>query len=525
MGEKLLENYTRLTVETEDRIGMTLDVLKVISGFSISISAMEVSPGRICLKFDACLEDVLDELIGNIKRLKGVKDIKFIELLPFEERERQIKAVIDSVDEGIVAVDGRGSVTIFNHSAERIFNYDDREVLGKHVAEILSPDIPILQSIKTGKCYDNEEILLKTKRGTSHYITTGRPIKNERDQIVGAVASIKDINKVIELVYSMTSSPSITFSDILGVSESISYTKNVARMVASSNSTVLIRGESGTGKELFARSIHMASRRKDKPFVPVNCGALPDALLESELFGYEEGAFTGAKKGGKQGLFRFAHGGTLFLDEIGELSPQLQVKLLRVLQEGRVRRVGSTEEIKVDVRVIAATNKNLEEMMEEGLFRDDLYYRLNVVPLFIPPLRDRKEDIPILADRFIDQTGKSMGKPVKGITHQAMEKLLNYHWPGNVRELSNVIERAMNLVDGSYIEERHIILDTRYRDKTQGGAVPWYGRSLREILEETEKRVLSEAVNRLGSSRKVGKALGLSHTAVIKKIKKYRLDE
>jgi TyrR family helix-turn-helix protein len=292
-------------------------------------------------------------------------------------------------------------------------------------------------------------------------------------------------------------------------------------MVANSNSTVLIRGESGTGKELFARSIHRASRRKDGHFVPVNCGALPDSLLESELFGYEEGAFTGARRGGKQGLFRFADGGTLFLDEIGELSPHLQVKLLRVLQEGRIRRVGGTEETKVDVRIIAATSRNLEEMLEQGLFRDDLYYRLNVVPLFVPPLRQRKEDIPILVDSFIGKVSENMGKPVKGITRQAVEKLTSYNWPGNVRELSNVIERAINLVQGGYIEERHIILDMRYADREGGGNLLKDDRTLRQILEETEKRVLKEAVERLGSSRRVGAALGISHTAVIKKMKKY----
>ncbi len=228
---------------------------------------------------------------------------------------------------------------------------------------------------------------------------------------------------MLELVYSMTSSPDITFDDILGISDGIEYAKKIARMVANSNSTVLIRGESGTGKELFARSIHRASRRKDGHFVPVNCGALPDSLLESELFGYEDGAFTGARRGGKQGLFRFADGGTLFLDEIGELSPHLQVKLARVLQEGKIRRIGGTEEIKVDVRIIAATSRNLEEMLEKGLFRDDLYYRLNVVPLFVPPLRQRKEDIPILVESFIKKVSENMGKPVKGITRQAVEKL------------------------------------------------------------------------------------------------------
>ena len=516
-----MEEYRRLLVNTRDRIGMTLDVLQVVYRYNLNIAAMEVSPGKIFLKIQSCPAGVLEKLKKDISALEGVKEQFLIELMPYEERERQLKAVMDSVDEGIVAVDARGRINIFNPSAEKILNYRAEEVLGKPVSEVLADDIPMLNSLKTGQGYDNEEIMLKTARGVSNYITSGRPIKNEKDQIVGAVALIKDIKRVLELVYSMTSSPDITFDDILGISDGIEYAKKIARMVANSNSTVLIRGESGTGKELFARSIHRASRRKDGHFVPVNCGALPDSLLESELFGYEDGAFTGARRGGKQGLFRFADGGTLFLDEIGELSPHLQVKLLRVLQEGRIRRIGGTEEIKVDVRIIAATSRNLEEMLEKGLFRDDLYYRLNVVPLFVPPLRQRKEDIPILVESFIKKVSENMGKPVKGITRQAVEKLSSYNWPGNVRELSNVIERAINLVQGGYIEERHIILDTRYAGEEGGESLLKDDRPLRQILQETEKRVLKEAVERLGSSRRVGAVLGISHTAVIKKMKKY----
>lgn len=516
-----MEEYRRLLVNTRDRIGMTLDVLQVVYRYNLNIAAMEVSPGKIFLKIQSCPAGVLEKLKKDISALEGVKEQFLIELMPYEERERQLKAVMDSVDEGIVAVDARGRINIFNPSAEKILNYRAEEVLGKPVSEVLADDIPMLNSLKTGQGYDNEEIMLKTARGVSNYITSGRPIKNEKDQIVGAVALIKDIKRVLELVYSMTSSPDITFDDILGISDGIEYAKKIARMVANSNSTVLIRGESGTGKELFARSIHRASRRKDGHFVPVNCGALPDSLLESELFGYEDGAFTGARRGGKQGLFRFADGGTLFLDEIGELSPHLQVKLLRVLQEGKIRRIGGTEEIKVDVRIIAATSRNLEEMLEQGLFRDDLYYRLNVVPLFVPPLRQRKEDIPILVESFIKKVSENMGKPVKGITRQAVEKLSSYNWPGNVRELSNVIERAINLVQGGYIEERHIILDTRYAGEEGGESLLKDDRPLRQILQETEKRVLKEAVERLGSSRRVGAVLGISHTAVIKKMKKY----
>lgn len=230
-----------------------------------------------------------------------------------------------------------------------------------------------------------------------------------------------------------------------------------AQHYASSNSTILIRGETGSGKELFARAIHNASPRRDNIFLAINCTAIPDTLLESELFGYEEGTFTGANKGGKLGLFELASGGTLFLDEIGDISSTLQAKLLRVLQEHRVRRIGGNREIPINVRIISATNCNLEQMVKDGLFRQDLYYRLNVIPLYLPPLRERKEDIRLLANYLFQSTVNNINTSIKSISQEAFEKLTNYDYPGNVRELSNIIERAINVAQGSQITAEDII--------------------------------------------------------------------
>ena len=218
----------------------------------------------------------------------------------------------------------------------------------------------------------------------------------------------------------------------------------MAKTIARGDSTVLLRGETGTGKEMFARAIHEASPRAARMFVPINCAAIPDHLLESELFGYEEGAFSGAAKGGKKGLFEYAAGGTVLLDEVAELSSPLQAKLLRVLQDGKVRRVGGTKEINVNVRLMAATHRNLEDLMVRGLFREDLYYRLNVIPLFLPPLRERPEDIPLLVDLFLRRFAARMKKPVPLVGEVAMAKMIRYAWPGNIRELENVVERAVN---------------------------------------------------------------------------------
>ncbi len=512
----------RLQIYTRDRIGMALDILRILYRYDVNLKALEVSPGLVCIKIDSSLRIPLSDLITQLQAEEDVLEVKKVELLPHERRERHIKAVLDAAGEGIIAVDDKGIITTFNPAAEKILKIKAKDAMGKNIADLISPDIPMLKTIVTGESYDNEEMIINTEKLKSHYITSGRPILDEEGKPIGAVASLKDIETVMELIRDFTQTPMITFDEILGKSEAITKAKELAMMVAKSDSTVLIRGESGTGKELFARSIHMASPRRDKPFVAVNCAALPDALLESELFGYEEGAFTGAKKGGKQGLFKYADKGTLFLDEIGELSTHLQVKLLRVLQENKIRQVGANEEIPVDVRIIAATNRNLEELMKNGQFRDDLYYRLNVIPLVIPPLRERKEDIPILVHAFTKKISYKMGKKVEGISDEAMELLIKYEWPGNIRELSNVIERAINLCDNR-IEPQHLLF--RHDDLKSNAVINSKSqRTLKDIVAETEKIAIVEALKQHKSIRKAAKALGVTHATVINKIKQYNIN-
>lgn len=517
-----MSETVRIRVSTRDRVGMALDVLKVLYRYGINLKAMEVEPGLACIKIERKGDINLDFLKEQLLKEKDVISVQEIELLPQEKREKHIQAVLDAAGEGIIAVDREGVITTFNPAAEKILKIKAKDALGKNLAELLAPDLPMLKTIATGEGYDNEEIILNTQTTRSHYITSGRPILDEEGHPIGAVASLQDIERVMDLVYSFTRPPMITFDEIIGESEKIKKVKEIARIVAKGNSTVLIRGESGTGKELFARSIHMASPRRDRPFVPVNCAALPDTLLESELFGYEEGAFTGAKKGGKQGLFKYADKGTIFLDEIGELSPHLQVKLLRVLQEGRIRRVGADEEIPVDVRVIAATNRDLEKLMKSGQFRDDLYYRLNVIPIMLPPLRERKDDIPVLTRHFIEKVSHKMNRKVEGISEEALKKLMNYDWPGNIRELSNVIERAINLCDG-WIESRHLILREEEFESSMdvGERENHQQKKLKDLVAETEKRAIRETLRKCGSIRQAARALGVSHATIINKMREY----
>ncbi|MFY9370983.1 MAG: sigma 54-interacting transcriptional regulator [bacterium] len=500
---------------------MVLDVLRVLSQEGANIITMEVAPGVINVKFtgvDAAGALRLEESLRSLPDIYGLREI---EVLPHEERERQLKAVLDSVSEGIIAVDKRGMITTLNPVAEQILQVNRQKAIGQHLANVVPADVPMLRILETGQGYNNKEIILATKRGRSHYITTGRAIKDERGETVGAVAALKDMSEVRELVFSLTRPPVITFSDIIYASGAMGRVVEMAKMVARGNSTILIRGESGTGKELFARAIHTAGPRRRRPFVALNCAALPDALVESELFGYEEGAFTGAKRGGKQGLFELAHQGTIFLDEIGELSPHLQVKLLRVLQENKVRRVGGREEIPVDVRVIAATNRNLEEMVRKGDFREELYYRLNVIPLYIPPLRDRMEDLPVLVENCLQKFNRVLKKKVKRIHPQVLERFRRHSWPGNVRELENVLERAMNLVEGDEIRPEHIFIEDL---TTPGfGFHQIAGHSLKELKEQLEREVISRMLAKYGAARPAARALGISHTALLRKIKKYNL--
>lgn len=305
--------------------------------------------------------------------------------------------------------------------------------------------------------------------------------------------------------------------NMVGTSNSMKEVYRLIEQVSNSNATVLLRGESGTGKDLVAHAIHYNSLRADKPFVKVNCTALPDTLLESELFGHEKGAFTGAAER-KLGRFERAHGGTIFLDEIGDFSLNLQVKLLRVIQFREFERVGGLETIKTNVRIVVATHKNLEEQIKEGLFREDLYYRINVFPIYMPPLRERKDDIMLLADYFLERIAAENNKNISRISTPAIDMLTRYHWPGNIRELENCIERAVLLCNDDVIRSEHLPPSLQMVKKTE----PVAQRSLTEIIENKERELIVDALKKFdGSQRKTAKGLGISERILGYKIKKY----
>ncbi|WXR61727.1 sigma 54-interacting transcriptional regulator [Peptostreptococcaceae bacterium AGR-M142] len=374
--------------------------------------------------------------------------------------------------------------------------------------EVVSMRIPI---IKEGKVVGAiGKVMFKDLNDFYVISEKVRKLKEELKEYEGSLKSEK--------------SAKYSFEHIIGSSSIIKEVKYMGEKASKTNSNVLIMGESGTGKELFAHAIHNRSKRVLEPFVKINCGAIPSELLESELFGYEEGAFTGAKKGGKKGKFELADKGTIFLDEIGDMPLTMQVKLLRVIQEREVERVGGNKLKKIDVRIIAATNKNLEELVRKNLFREDLYYRLNVMTLNVPPLRSRKEDISLLADFLKSKLSRALNKYVEGISREAIKYLMNYNWPGNVRELENIIERAINLLDSDLIiKPKH--LPSRIVTSDISNTYGKTSTNLKEIIEDIEYKLISKYLNEFkGNKNKVAKTLGISRTSLYKKIEKYNIE-
>ncbi|MEA1935535.1 MAG: sigma 54-interacting transcriptional regulator [Thermodesulfobacteriota bacterium] len=372
-------------------------------------------------------------------------------------KERDI--ILDSIADGVFTVDPGWRITSFNRAAEKITGVSRDEALGQLCKDVLKTDIcerdcALRHTMATGEPIVGKTVYIVNADGDQCQISVSTALlKDENGKVIGGVETFRDITLVEKLRKEIEQKYS--FEDIISKSHKMHHLFNILPDVANSSGTVLLEGESGTGKELFARAIHNLSPRKNKPFVAVNCGALPDTLLESELFGYKAGAFTDAKKD-KPGRFKLADKGTIFLDEIGDISPALQVRLLRVLQEKTYEPLGAVESVKTDVRVITATNKRLFELVKAGKFREDLYYRINVIQMELPPLRERMEDVPILADHFIKRFNTIQKKDVIGITDEALACLMSYDYPGNIRELENIIERAFILCKTEMIRKEHL---------------------------------------------------------------------
>jgi PAS domain S-box-containing protein len=431
--------------------------------------------------------------------------------------------ILDSIADGVFTVNKDWRITSFNRAAEQITGIRQAEAIGRFCREVLKADVceagcALRETMQTGRPIVNKPVDIVDAQGRRKPITISTALlRNENGQIMGGVETFRDMTLVEELRKQVQKL--YCCEDIISRNSRIQQLFELLPRVAESDCTVLIDGETGTGKELFARAIHNAGRRKREPFIAVNCGALPDTLLESELFGYKAGAFTDAKRD-KPGRFALAKGGTIFLDEIGDVSPAVQVRLLRVLQEKTYEPVGGIGSVRTEARVITATNKNLQELVEQGLFRKDLLYRINVVRFRLPPLRERREDIPLLVDHFIHRFNALYCKNLCCVSNEAMAALMSYDFPGNVRELENVIEHSFVLCQGQVIEMRDLPDIFRAHEPVSGGA----GREFR-TLKQMETMMIEQALRRnKGNRAAAARELGVNPSTLFRKLKALGLD-
>ncbi|NHM28761.1 sigma 54-interacting transcriptional regulator [Desulfofundulus sp. TPOSR] len=515
------------------KTGREIDERRVFNGIPARVRNIPLKKGR--------------EIMGALSVLKpeAAQNRCSTEFCAASLKNEELDAIIESFDDGIWVLDQDGVTLRVNGAYEKLSGIPAKTFIGRNVRELQAEgyfaDSCCLQVLEKKKPV-SIITTIKTKDGLKTVLNTGKPIFDKKGNIWRVITQNRDISEIMNLKAEIEKARQISdeykkeleelkagiyrVDEMVFCSEPMKEILNLVKRLSKVDSTVLVLGETGVGKDVIAKTIHNLSTRKNGPFIKVNCGAIPDSLLESEIFGYEDGSFTGAKRGGKAGLFELAHGGTLFLDEIGELPLNLQVKLLQVIEEKQVLRVGGSNPKKVDVRIIAATNRDLSEMVDKGTFRRDLFYRLNVVTIMIPPLRERMEDLSFLVNYFLQMFNKKYGFE-KNFSSEAMECLLNYQWPGNIRELKNVIEKSVIVCEGDKINPEHLpaqivqskenVLNALKID-TKGHSIP-----LKRAIQELEKKLIEHALKCYGSTRKAARALNVDQSTIVRKAQKYKI--
>ena len=426
--------------------------------------------------------------------------------------KKHIESIFDSVSSGILTSDLSGNITSINKQIVKMFGYSELEIKNMKVWSLIEGWNEVVDKLTARESYVDKDVNVSVRANKIQFTLTAYPIYNSDKEIIEIIHIFYELKKSRKLVGKILSGQAIyTFDKIIGENEEFLKTIEYAKKIADSSSTVLITGESGTGKEVFAQSIHNCSIRKEEPFIAVNCGAIPRTLIESELFGYEEGAFTGAKKGGNAGKFELADEGTIFLDEIGEMPTDMQIKLLRVIEESVITRIGSHRQIPVNVRIIAATNKDLNKEVILGNFRKDLFYRLNVLPIYLLPLRERADDIPLLFEYYMKKTSKRLNKRRVPITAEYLDFLKKHEWPGNIRELENVIELIVNTesVQPNFLGKKA---------KTNPTVLTNTNLSLEQVEKQHIITVLDET---MGNHTAAAKILGIGRNTLYRKLEKY----
>jgi PAS domain S-box-containing protein len=437
-----------------------------------------------------------------------------------------LNTIIESISDGLIVINKKGKITHLNSIAGKILGKESHEAIGKPIDKLIRTNFSLLNILNNRKGYLEKEIIVTPFYGkeSSQYLLTEKVVEDSEGESQGVTALFKEMKKVHRLVGGIIgANPRFNFSNIIGSNEKLKRAVNLAKVASISSCKILIQGESGTGKEIFAQAIHNNSSRRDKPFIAINCAAIPRDLVESELFGYDEGAFTGAKRGGRPGKFEIAEGGTLFLDEIESMPLESQPKLLRVIESNQLMRVGGNKIIPIDVRIISSTNQDLLLAAKEGNFREDLYYRLNAVTVDIAPLRDRKDDIPILVKYICDKIGRKLNKNNIEIDKKALKFLCDYNWPGNIRELENVIESAILLSKNNKITIEAIPENIK-RFKSN----KLYIKDDKEVnsLTDIEKKAIFKILKEVkGNISKASRALGIDRSTLYRKIKKFKISK
>jgi len=497
--------------------------------------------GRTLLSNRTPIRNKENDLVGAIGVFQDVSELGKVtrELVEEKKLAKELQDIIESSYDGFWITDGQGTTLHINSAYERISGICKEEVLGKKMDELVAEGY-FSDSVTLHVLRRRERVTMmhEIRKTGKRVLITGNPIFNESGEIVRVVTNVRDITELIELKQDLEQREkqaaryqnelaqlrsSRVDDNVVVESCQMRHSYDLATWVGQVDSTVLILGESGVGKEVIAQTIVSSSGRRDEAFIKVNCGALPENLLESELFGYDKGSFTGADKKGKLGMFELAHKGTLLLDEVAEIPLNLQVKLLRAIQEQEIMRVGGTKPIKLDVRIIAVTNKDLEELVRTGKFREDLFYRLNVIPITVPPLRERKEDLAPLIEHFLKKYNEKY-RLKKSIRHDAIELLLQYGWPGNVRELQNIVERMVVLSREEVVGLENLPLQIKslleHKQQIFGDAAEL--KSLKKALFELEKRLILTALQQYGTTRRAAEALGVDQSTVVRKFQRIR---
>jgi len=513
----------RLDIHSRNRLGITYEVLEVFARHKTDVRAIDMITHHIYVDAPDITDGRLPRLKHDLVTIPGISKVVKTDMLPSERRRTQLHAVLTAMPQPVIAADLRGNILFANRATAVILRIADEELLkGRKLNEILDKRA-INEIVRGGYEKYDREIQIKDE---SYFIHTS-PFGFDGSAIprpLGGILILQSRTHLGGIISALNKKGVGGFDSIIGNSKIMQSVKERAARLAPIEAPLLIHGETGTGKELFARACHTNSPRTDKPFLAINCASLPESMAESELFGYEDGAFSNASRGGKPGLFELADKGTLFLDEIGEMTPYLQAKLLRFLQDGTFRRVGGSKEIKVDIRIISATNRDLSQMTEQGSFRADLLFRLNVLSIHTPPLREHREDIKDLAKAFANNAVARLGRAPVKFSKLALNLLQDAKWPGNVRELENVIFRSISLHETSTLNLEHIIFDGSNQGVIQPtGDKARPPKDYQMALELFEKQFFTDAKQHFESTRQLAKRIGVSHTTVARKLKKYGL--